>query len=242
MREAQQIGRADPRLGAVYRGFADGPDSGLVLPATAEVVVIVKLEDSPLRPPEFVTGARGAPLRIEGACAPAYVEISLPPLRAYELLGLPMDELDGQIVELTDLVGEGGRELADRVRAAPSWVRRFAVLDEFLLRRLESGPAVAPEVKTAWHRLVSTGGRIAIGQLAAEVGWSHKHLISRFRRQVGLSPKIAARLIRLDRARRAAARPGARWDRVAADTGYADQSHLIRDFRTFTGTSPTGGR
>lgn len=61
----------------------------------------------------------------------------------------------------------------------------------------------------AWDRLASTGGRVAIGQLAAEVGWSHKHLIARFRQQVGLSPKIAARLIRLDRARRAAARPGA---------------------------------
>jgi len=153
-----------------------------------------------------------------------------------------VDELDGQIVELTDLVGDGGRELADRVRAAPSWVRRFALLDQFLLRLLESGPTVAPEVTAAWQRLVTTGGRVAIGQLAREVGWSHRHLIARFRQQVGLSPKIAARLIRLDRARRAAARPGARWDRVAAETGYADQSHLIRDFRALTGTSPTGSR
>jgi len=96
MREARQIARTVPRVGAVYQGFEGEPDSGMVLPATAEVVVVVKVEDSPLRPPEFVTGARGAPLRIEGACAPSYVEISLPPLRAYQLLGLPWTSSTGR--------------------------------------------------------------------------------------------------------------------------------------------------
>jgi hypothetical protein len=61
MREARQIGRTDPRLGAVYHGFEGEPDSGMVLPATAEAVVVVKVEDSPLRPPEFVTGHAAAP-------------------------------------------------------------------------------------------------------------------------------------------------------------------------------------
>ena len=77
-------------------------------------------------------------------------------------------------------------------------------------------------------------------ELADEVGWSHKHLISRFKQQVGLSPKTAARLVRFDRVLRSIEQPGAPgWERVAAEAGYADQAHLVREFRTFTGRTPT---
>ena len=81
-----------------------------------------------------------------------------------------------------------------------------------------------------------------IGRLAAEVGWSHKHLITRFRQQVGLGPKTAARLIRFDGVWRRLDQAGDRpdWGLVAAEAGYADQAHLVREFRQFTGTTPTG--
>ena len=79
-----------------------------------------------------------------------------------------------------------------------------------------------------------------IAQLAAEVGWSHKHLIARFRRQVGLRPKTAARLVRFDGVLgRLDERRGLDWGLVALEAGYADQAHLIREFHQFTGTTPT---
>ena len=80
-----------------------------------------------------------------------------------------------------------------------------------------------------------------IGRLAEEVGWSHKHLIARFRQQVGLRPKTAARLARLDGVWRRLDQAGGRldWGQVAREAGYADQAHLIRDFHQFTGTTPT---
>jgi AraC-like DNA-binding protein len=72
------------------------------------------------------------------------------------------------------------------------------------------------------------------------VGWSHRHLIARFRQQVGLTPKIGARLVRLDAVWRHIEKGGPLdWGQVAADAGYADQAHLIRDFRQFTGITPT---
>jgi transcriptional regulator GlxA family with amidase domain len=86
----------------------------------------------------------------------------------------------------------------------------------------------------------ATGGAVPIGRIADEVGWSHKHLIARFRQQVGLRPKTAARLVRLNRVwRRLDERRPLDWGQVAADAGYADQAHLIRDFHQFTGTTPT---
>jgi AraC-like DNA-binding protein len=80
---------------------------------------------------------------------------------------------------------------------------------------------------------------VPIGSLAREVGWSHKHLITKVRQQVGLAPKTVARLLRFEHAWHYL-RDGepVRWDRIAADGGYAGQSHLIRDFRQFTGGTP----
>jgi methylphosphotriester-DNA--protein-cysteine methyltransferase len=81
---------------------------------------------------------------------------------------------------------------------------------------------------------------VPIGRVAEEVGWSHKHLITRFRRQVGLRPKTAARLVRFDGVLgRLDGRQPLDWGLVAREAGYADQAHLIRDFHQFTGTTPT---
>jgi AraC-like DNA-binding protein len=112
---------------------------------------------------------------------------------------------------------------------------------DFLPGRLEIGPRPSPEVAWAWRRLLDSGGAIPIGRLAAEVGWSHKHLITQFRQQVGLRPKTAARLVRFDRVWRRLDQSGGRpeWADLAHDAGYADQAHLIREFRRFTGMTPT---
>jgi AraC-like DNA-binding protein len=89
----------------------------------------------------------------------------------------------------------------------------------------------------AWHLLVRSGGRSAIGRIAREVGWSHKHLITRFKQQIGVAPRTAARLVRLSTVWRHLD-DGQSWARIAAESGYADQAHLIREFRRLTGTTP----
>jgi AraC-like DNA-binding protein len=211
-----------------------------VLPATTSVPLVVKLIDSAHRPPAFVMGAHGSYSVLEGDCAPSYLEVWLAPLGAYTLLGLPMDQLSGQTVDLFDVLGPAGRRLAEQLREAPTWDQRFTMFDEFLLRRLEGGPRPSPEVAWAWQRLVATGGAVPINRIAREVGWSHRHLIARFSQQVGLRPKTAARLVRFDRVWRRLDDPTPPdWAQLARDAGYADQAHLIRDFRRFTGTTPT---
>ena len=224
-----------------YVGFTEATTPRhLVVPATTSVPLVVKLVDSPYRPPAFVMGAHDSFTVLEGECAPSYLEVLLSPLGAYRLLGRPMDELSGQLVDLVEVLGADGRHLTEQLREAPSWPRRFALLDQFLLRRLERGPRRASEVAWAWQRLVATGGAVPIGRIANEVGWSHKHLIAKFRQQVGLPPKTAARLVRFDTVwRRLDQRRPLDWADLAREAGYADQAHLVRDFRQFTGTTPT---
>ena len=226
-----------------YGGFTEWPaHPDVVAPATAAITITLILKDSPWFPTAVLVGAHTTFMgRTEGsACPPAFVELRLAPLGAYRLLGPPTDALSGQVMDLTDVLGAGSRRLADQLRDTPSWRQRFGLLDAYLLRRAQHGPEPAPEVAWAWRRLTATGGRMPIGRLAGEVGWSHKHLITRFKQQIGLPPKTAARLVRFDLVRRRlAAHPPARWDALAADSGYADQAHLIREFHEFAGATPT---
>lgn len=149
------------------------------------------------------------------------------------LLGLPAGELAGDVVGLPDLLGERAGELVERLAAAPTWRDRFRLLDTTLSGLAGDGVGEPrAEVVQAWRRLTETAGNVRIGELADELGWSRRHLNSRFQREIGLPPKAAARVIRFERARRLLRSPS----RLSlADTavhcGYVDQAHLARDFR-----------
>src|ERR671934_2734678 len=135
---------------------------------------------------------------------------------------------------------EDARWTVARLRATPSWGERFDLVEAFLVRCLADSMPPSPGVEWSWQRLRLTGGRASIGALAAELGWSHRRLIARFREQIGLAPKTAARVLRFDRAvaaLRATAEQGLA--EIAFDCGYFDQAHLNRDFRELAGATPT---
>lgn len=166
------------------------------------------------------------------------LQVRLAPTVAHRVLG-DAATLGGTVTGLDDLWGrDATRRLRERLHTAPTWDDRFAIADAALARRHDDGRAVDPETAAAWGRLVATRGRVRVDRLAAEVGWSRQRLWSRFRSQIGLTPKRAARLVRFDHAahRLAAGHDPAR---VAAEGGYVDQSHLHRDTVAFTGSTPT---
>lgn len=165
------------------------------------------------------------------------VQVRLSPVIARAVLGASPADLDGAVVSLGDLWGREASRIREQLGDISSWQDRFALTDALLARRHEAGPPVDPEVAWAWHRIVGSRGLTRVDGLAAEVGWSRKRLWSRFRSQLGLPPKRAVKLVRFDHAaHRLVAGEGAA--HVAADTGYADQSHLHRDVMAFTGTTP----
>jgi AraC-like DNA-binding protein len=165
------------------------------------------------------------------------MQIRLSPVVAHAVLGASA-ELEGTAVALDDLWGRDAERTRDRLRAAGSWDERFAIAETALARRHEAGRAVDPEVAFAWAAMATNRGRVRVERLADEVGWSRKRLWSRFRSQVGLTPKRAAQLVRFDHAahRLAAGHSAAL---VAAESGYVDQSHLHRDVVAFSGVTPT---
>ena len=155
------------------------------------------------------------------------------------LLGLPMHLVAGRVVELGAALPALGAELPERLAEAPGWAERFALLDAAIGRRLMAARVPSPDVARAWRRLRETNGRVPVARLAAELRCSRRHLSSRFREQIGVTPKAAARVMRFHHAMdRLHAHGGGRWAEIAAECGYYDQSHLHRDFRAYAGLTP----
>ena len=233
---------------ARHRGL---PSPYLTLIFTLDEPLAIEAHPDPGQPPgEFgalLGGLHSAPALITHAGAQSGIQVALRPLGARALLGLPAGELAELDVPAEAVLGGVCAELSDRVRAAPGWPERFAVLDEILLRQVGARADVSPEVSWAWQQLLRQGGALPVSELAAGTGWSGRHLTSRFRAEIGLTPKGAARVIRFDRARRllvrnlAGATAGApyRLADLAADCGYFDQAHLAREFRALAGCPPS---
>jgi AraC-like DNA-binding protein len=185
----------------------------------------------------FAAGLHGRQVTTEHRGRSFGIQVDLSPPAAYVLFREPMHELAHRVVPLEEVFGEP--LLAERLHERADWADRFALLDSVLARRLGDAPAPSSEISWAWHTLLQTGGRMRVAALATELGWSRKRIAARFREEVGLAPKAAARLIRFERARESAERSERRdWARIALEYGYYDQSHLINDFREVTGRSP----
>jgi AraC-like DNA-binding protein len=187
----------------------------------------------------FVAGIHAASAVVHAAGAWACIELRLTPLGAHRLLGVPMHELANRTVELDELLPRAD-ELTTRLREAASWPERFDLAEGVLLRRLADSPAPPAAIAWSWQQLRRSGGRVPIGAIAAELGWSHRRLIARFREHIGLAPKTVARVLRFDRAVAALRSPAPRGlAEIALQCGYFDQAHLNRDFRELAGTTPT---
>jgi AraC-like DNA-binding protein len=226
-----------------YVGFRETTETPVVRREGpgAHVVLLVSFEEDWLidgtRVQSFVAGLHGRQVTTEHGGRSFGLHVNLSPPAAHRILRVPLDTLAHRAVPLTDVLDEPS--LVERLQQAGDWDARFAILDAVLARRLAEARPVSVEVTWAWERLVESGGRVAVGSLAEELGWSRKRIVAHFREQIGLAPKAAARLLRFERAR-ALAEAGAQpdWGRIAVDCGYYDQSHLINDFRSVTGRTP----
>jgi AraC-like DNA-binding protein len=188
----------------------------------------------------FATGAYDSYIRVLSSGPMGGIQINFTILGARLFLDRPLAALTNCSVPLEDILGPMARRLEMELYDAPTWDARFDILDRVLTARLMAATPPSREVVWAWCRMVQTGGRIGIGRIVDEVGWSQKHLIARFREDIGLSPKIMARVLRFSNAARVLRGPTPpRLTDIALDCGYYDQAHFTRDFRAFAGVTPT---
>jgi len=157
---------------------------------------------------------------------------------AHALIGIDVGELGRRDVDLDALFGASARRLRQRLLETPEPLRRLALLEGWLCG-LRAEPALDPVIAHAAAVLGRVPQLVRIGALQRDSGWSAHRFGTRFREQVGMTPKQFARLLRF-RAVVAQAHPHTevRWSELAADSGYSDQAHLNHEFRAFAGITP----
>ena len=186
----------------------------------------------------FLAGMHDTYVIVESIGASHGMQVNFTPIGAHLVLGRPMDEFTNHSIDLADIFGADARRLAEQLHDAGDWESRFGLLDRLFIRRFAVAPDPSPGVTRAWQRLCARGGNGEIASLAAEVGWSRKHLAARFREEVGLSPKTVARVLRFDRVVSMLKEPGPCMADVSAACGYFDQPHFIHEFRALAGSTP----
>jgi hypothetical protein len=180
------------------------PVHRLELAIAAAVIVLCCAESVTLEPALRPGKATRSSAFFAGLQAPAQcvlhsgtndcIEIRLPPLAAYALLGGAIAEANGEPVSLLDVSPEPIAILLDQLCTTGAWEDRFAAVDLFLARQFaESKRRIPPELTWAWKMLEESHGQMPVRALSQAIGWSERHLINQFRDYLGVRPKMAAR-------------------------------------------------
>mgnify|MGYP001362498844 CR=1 FL=1 len=150
-----------------------------------------------------------------------------------------------RVASLTDRWADGEAipharlaEAREALSKATTLEHRLTILDHHLLGVFAAAKQPDWRVESAVNAIRATGGAEPLERIAADVGTTPRNLQRLFAAQVGIPPKLLARITRFQRVFAAWRTDPASLSRVAVGCGYFDQSHLVRDFRDFAGTAP----
>jgi AraC-like DNA-binding protein len=169
------------------------------------------------------------------------VGVRFRPAGCWPVLGIPISELTDRVVETCDLHRLGDDSVRDDLHLGASDDARLRIVEAYLLDRVRRGPAPDARVVQGLAELRTHGNQITVEALAGRVGVSRKHLVALFQREVGAAPKAVQRVLRFGAIIRELEQVSTpHWASLAARHGYADQSHLVAEFRAFAGETPKG--
>jgi AraC-like DNA-binding protein len=244
-----------PELKEYVRAFAQREISSATtdilqpVPASLESVLQVDFGNSTII--EFVNGAIGAswPVSITGPHTHLRARIRLRspidsfgvffrPLALWQLFQIPIGLLVNQGYSAEALLGNGILSLRRRMAEHASFKNRVRLMEEYLLRHLASLRAVTGVVSSALH-LLEFHGTPSVTRLANHAALSVRPFERRFVSELGMTPKLFARIARYQLALDSkVASPARSWLNIAHEFGYHDQMHMIRDFQSLGGSSP----
>jgi len=165
--------------------------------------------------------------------------VRLQPAGGSYLVSFPVEEFTNNIVEFGDACGRDGRDLEERLNEAGTFATQISIFEDWLKLKLSRRAGLDSLAVHATGLISNRRGSLAISAVADRFGVSERRLERHFKRSVGISPKVFSRIVRFQSVVRAVQKdPTADVLETALDFGYYDQSHLIREFRQFSGITP----
>lgn len=193
---------------------------------------------SSLQPERFVVGQMTRPVLVSPTGRVQILGIRFAPGGTLPFFPCPPDKLTNTITPLADVAAAIDRELSGQIYDAHEWPEKIRLIETTLIRLLRAKENSGASLQGAISRIIRAGGQTSVDLLANDLGISGRQLERRFLNEVGLGPKLLCRILRFQQVFRAVESADANWARIAADCGYYDQAHLIRDFRQFAEQTP----
>ena len=157
----------------------------------------------------------------------------------FTLFCVPAEELTDNDFEGEVVLGRGFGELHRRLGDVASFADRARVADAYLCATRPISDSIGSIANTA-AKVLSSSGCVRVSDLAHNVGLGIRQFERRFRYEIGIPPKLYARIVRFEAALgRKAAAPATRWADIAHALGYHDQMHMVHDFNRLSGGNPT---
>ena len=157
----------------------------------------------------------------------------------FRLFAIPGEVLTNDHFEAEGALGRRVHELHQRLGNVASFTERVRTADEYLHLIQPQYEGIDP-VETAAQYVLARGGRIRVPELARSVGIGVRQFERRFRYEIGIAPKLYARIARFEAALGLRALvPDTRWTDIAHALGYHDQMHMVHDFNQLFGDNPS---
>jgi len=187
-----------------------------------------------------VGGLQTGPLLVESPGSHCRVMgVQIHPIGAYRLFGTPLGELAGQAnLDLQDVVGPAARELQERCLGAGSAEEQVRCAAGWIVERLAHSPAPDPAIAWTAAEIKRRQGAVSISALRERTGLTKTRLATMFRDQVGVTPKLFARIHRFRRALKLIDQGDGPLADIALAAGYYDQPHMNAELRELSGLAP----
>lgn len=185
----------------------------------------------------WIAGMQEDYITIEALRESDLIGIRFRPGGAHAFLHFPVSEITNRVIECDLVFGALMSEMRERLLDAKGFERRMSIIEDFLLRQIDP-TASDPLIDYAVRELRKDDRQIR--KLSRDIGFSHKHLINRFRQVTGMSPKLLQRIFRFQSVISLVKnQPSVNWTEVAHQCGYYDQAHMIREFHLFSDANPS---
>ena len=192
------------------------------------------------QPNSFISGVSSSYVDVT-ANKSGVIVVNFHPFGACHFFDFPMIDIENGIVDLSLICPKELRVIEDKLSSAADLHSRIIIIEEFLLKRLkEKKPEDLKLIREGIRQINISKGQVSSASLAEKLDIIPKQLERKFIAIIGKTPKQFIKIVRFNNVMNTLVKnPSGSLTNLAYDYGYFDQSHLIKEFKTFAGCTPS---
>ncbi|MBO9203405.1 MULTISPECIES: helix-turn-helix domain-containing protein [Niastella] len=194
-------------------------------------------------PPIELWGQLNRPLPVRSVGSNTMLGVRFYPHAVASFLPEKVSLFNNQVIDYRDVSGKAVSTLHAQLQETRSWSKRVTLLEAYLLKQIEQAGkrlGKVDVVKDLMYELRHQDVYKTMETIATRYGISARYMQQLFLQYTGLTPKLYNQINRFQHSLRLVTARSTSLTDIAYECGYADQSHFIKEFKAFTGTTPSG--